>query len=62
MRCIDASDVERRIGFGITGALRLCQDIVERPSFVGHFAENVIRCAVENAVDRKDVVRGKRFL
>ena len=58
---VDAADVERRIGFGISRALGLGKHVGERAFFIRHLRQDVIRCPVDDAVDRKDAVPRQRF-
>ena len=59
VRGIDAVDVEARISLGITELLRLGQHLGEFPPAVAHCRQDVVRCAVEDAVDPRHAVAGK---
>ena len=61
VRGVDAIDVEARIGFGITEALRLGQNRGEIAARFAHLRQDVIAGAVEDAVDAEDVVRAEPF-
>src|SRR6202163_2830577 len=54
-------DVERRIGLGITKALRVLQAFGERQSFLFHPGQDVVAGAVEDAVNAIDVGTGEAF-
>src|SRR5690349_14375185 len=56
MRGIEAADVEGRIGFGVTEALRLFQTLIERKFLALHARQDVIAGAVQNPVDALDRV------
>ena len=49
MRCIGSINIEGWIGFGISQCLCLCQHIVETATRVGHFGQNKITSAVDDA-------------
>ena len=57
LRRVAAIDVERWIGLGIAQSLRFLERIGIRDAFLVHLAEDEIRRAVENAVERHDLVR-----
>ena len=61
LRGIVAFDVERRIGFRVTEALRLAQAFIEGDTVLFHAREDVIAGAVEDAVDAGESVAVERF-
>ncbi len=61
MRSIDAFDVEGRIGFGITEALRFLEYVVEGQPLVAHFGQDEVGRAVDDAGDPFDAVGGQAF-
>ena len=56
---VDAVDVEARIGLGITELLRLGQHLGEFAPALAHRRQDVVRGAVEDAVDALQPVAGK---
>ena len=56
---VEAVDVERRIRLGVTELLRVLEDHVEGKPLVLHPREDVVAGAVQDAVDRLDVVAGE---
>jgi len=61
MRRVDTRHIKRGIGLGITGTFGLLQHLVEPLPLAGHPAENVIRGAIDDAVDGLNIVRGQSF-
>ena len=61
VRGIDALDVEGRIGFGVTQALRLFQHGVESQALVAHLGQDEIGRAVDDAGDPLDAVGRQAF-
>ena len=61
MRGIHAFDVEGRIGFGVTQALRFFQHGVEAQALVAHFGQDEVGGAVDDAGDPFDAVGGQAF-
>ncbi len=59
VRGIDAVDVEARISLGITELLRLGQHLGEFAPALAHRRQDVVRCAVEDAVNPRHAVAGK---
>ena len=55
---IDTANIESGIGLRVTRLLRFSEDIRIRPVLIRHFGENVVRCAVDNAVNRQNAIRG----
>ena len=64
VRGVDAVDVEARIGLGIAELLRLGQHLGEFAPALAHRRQDVVRCAVEDAVDRatRGCRRGSRAM
>ena len=58
---VKAVDVERGIGLGVAELLRVLEDDVEGKPLVLHPREDVVAGAVENAVDRLDLVARETF-
>jgi len=61
LRRIGAVDVERRVGFGVSQPLSLNQHVGIRPSLLVHFGQDEIARAVEDRLNRRDLVRGHRL-
>jgi hypothetical protein len=61
VRGIDAVDVEARIGFGIAELLRFRQDLGEFVRALAHRRQDVVRGAVQDAVDALQPVAGETF-
>ena len=61
VRGVEAADVEGRIGFGIAELLRFLQHLGERAVLVGHRRQDEIAGAVEDAVDARHLIGGKRL-
>jgi hypothetical protein len=56
-----AADVEGRVGFGIAELLCRREAVLEREAFLLHPGQDVVRGAVEDAVDAVDRVAGHRL-
>ena len=56
---VDAVDVEARVGLGVAQRLRLGQDVAEVAAALAHRGQDVVRGAVEDAVDALEPVRGQ---
>ena len=54
---VAAVDVERRVGFGIAESLGFLERVGVGDAFLVHLAEDEVGRAVENAVERQDLVR-----
>ena len=53
---IEAVDVGRGVGLGVTQALRVGEHLIKAQAFVGHARKNVVRGAVHNAGDGQNFV------
>jgi hypothetical protein len=51
VRRINAAYIERRIGLGITRALRFGQNVIEGTPLVGHLGKNVVGCSVDDSIN-----------
>ncbi len=58
---VDAVDVEARVGLGVAQRLRLGQDVGEVAAGLAHRRQDVVRGAIEDAVDALQPVRGQAF-
>ena len=61
LRRVAAPEVERGVGFGVALRLRLTERRLERRTLFGHASEDVVRRAVQDAVQRGHPVRGQRL-
>src|SRR5947208_1681271 len=59
VRGIDTVDVEAWIGFGITELLRLGEDLGKFAAGLAHRRQDVVRGAVEDAVDARQAIAGE---
>jgi hypothetical protein len=56
---VDAVDIKARIGFGVAELLRLGEHLGEVAAAFAHRRQDVVRRAVEDAVDARQTVAGK---
>src|SRR3546814_17808033 len=61
VRGVDAVNVERGIGLGISEFLRILQHVGEGVSLLFHGGENIIAGAIQYAVDAADRIGGRAF-
>ena len=61
VRGIDAVDIEAGIGLGVTGRLRLGQDLCKVPTGLAHRRQDVVAGAVEDAIEPADLVADQAF-
>ena len=61
MGCVDAFDVEGRIGFGVTQGLRLGEYVFEGATLLTHFGEDEVAGAVDDPGNPVDAVGGQAF-
>ena len=54
--------VRRRVSFGIAQFCCQCQRIGKLHTFLCHFCQNKIRCAIDNAHNLSDIISGKALL
>ena len=54
-----ALDVAGRVGLGVAQLLGVLEDLVVRPAILGHRGQDVVRRAVDDAADARDLVGGE---
>ena len=61
MRSIGSINIEGWISFCVSQRLRFCQYIIKAAACIGHFGQNEVACAVDNACHTTDNISRQRF-